>query len=219
MALREPNGLLAAGGCLSSRRLMRAYRAGIFPWYGQGQPILWWSPDPRTVLEPSAIHIGRSLAKRLRQQPFRLRMDTTFDAVIRACAGPRSDTDETWITPAMRAAYNRLYHLGHAHSVEAYADGVLVGGLYGVAVGKVFFGESMFSRAPDASKVALVALCRQLARWGFALIDCQMDTPHLRRMGARCISRDAFLSVLETHCGTPGMPGPWSLADDLETPT
>jgi len=174
-ALREPNGLLAVGGDLSPRRLLRAYRSGAFPWYGEGQPILWWSPDPRAVLLPERVRVSRSLRRTLRRGLFRVTVDRAFDAVIEACATvPRPGQDGTWITPEMAAAYRRLHRLGHAHSVEAWTrDGELAGGLYGVAIGRVFFGESMFSRRSDASKVALVTLCRALEAWGYGLVDAR----------------------------------------------
>lgn len=209
-ALDEPNGLLAAGGCLSPRRLMRAYRRGIFPWYGEGQPILWWSPDPRTVLFPDRVHVSRSLRKRLRQGRFELTMDQAFEQVIAGCAEPRADQEGTWITREMRAAYILLHHLGHAHSVEVWHEGRLAGGLYGIAVGRAFFGESMFSRQSDASKAALVGLCVRLTRWEFGLIDCQMQTGHLTRMGAVDLPRRQFLDLLDRHCSRPApMNGAW----------
>jgi leucyl/phenylalanyl-tRNA--protein transferase len=198
-ALAEPNGLLALGGDLSPARLLAAYRRGIFPWYSVGQPILWWSPDPRAVLYPEAIRVPRSLGKLLRQNRFQVRVDTAFDAVVRACAAPRAHQDGTWITDEMAEAYGRLHRLGAAHSIEAWQGGELVGGLYGVAMGEVFFGESMFSRVRDASKVALVALCRL----GFRLIDAQVPSEHLFRMGAVEIPRSRFLSQLAACCDRP----------------
>ena len=176
LALREPDGLLAVGGGLEPERLLNAYRHGIFPWYSEGQPILWWSPDPRTLLFPWQLKVSRSLAKTLRQQRFQISLDTDFAGVIRGCAEPRRDEPGTWITAEIRQAYERLHQLGLAHSVETWRDGRLVGGLYGVALGRAFFGESMFSRVSDASKVAFVHLVRQLAAWDFALIDCQVHT-------------------------------------------
>ena len=199
-ALTEPNGLLALGGDLSPARLRVAYRRGIFPWFSEGQPILWWSPDPRAVLYPGDIRVSRSLRKVLRQERFEIRVDTAFDAVVQACAAPRASGDGTWITHDMATAYRRLHREGTAHCVETWQNGVLVGGLYGVALGGVFFGESMFSRVPDASKVALVAL----ARMGFRLIDCQVPSEHLARMGAVEIPRTAFLAHLDTWCEVPG---------------
>jgi leucyl/phenylalanyl-tRNA--protein transferase len=208
-ALRDPNGLLAMGGDLSLERLLDAYRHGIFPWFNPGEPILWWSPDPRMVLEPQAIRVTRSLAKRIRNSGFELRVDSDFSEVMRACAAPRADAFGTWISPAMVAAYTRLFEAGYAHSVETWHDGVLVGGLYGVAIGRMFYGESMFSREPDASKVALVQLARQLERWGFGLIDCQMETPHLASMGARTMPRAVFTARLAELVNLPHLPGPW----------
>ena len=216
-ALTEPDGLLAAGGSLTPPRLLQAYRHGIFPWYSPGQPILWWSPDPRMVLLPEAIRISRSLRKTLRKGVFTVTADTDFTAIIHACAAPRAPDQGTWITPAMLRAYERLHHLGHAHSIEAWQDGVLVGGLYGVAVGRVFYGESMFSRVSDASKVALAALAMQLRRWEFAVIDCQMQTDHLVSMGAMPIPRLAFLHLLARYCPLPGRNGGWTLDPDLFT--
>lgn len=208
-ALREPDGLLAVGGNLSPRRLLRAYRQGIFPWYSNGQPILWWSPDPRTVLFPECIRISHSLRKILRKGHFSMTMDTAFETVIDRCSEPRDDTAQTWITPEMKVAYCRLHELGYAHSVEAWRENELVGGLYGVALGRVFYGESMFSRASNASKIALVGLTEQLQRWRFALIDCQMHTSHLIRMGAEVIPRSLFMELLNRFCSLPGRDGIW----------
>lgn len=191
-ALREPNGLLAAGADLSPERLLDAYSQGIFPWYNEGEPILWWSPSPRMVLFPPEVRITRSLGKTLRQGRFQVTTDTSFQQVMAACAAPRDGQNGTWISPDIRAAYQRLHELGYAHSVESRVDGELVGGLYGVAIGRVFFGESMFSRVSDASKVALAHLARHLERAGFAVIDCQMTTAHLRSMGGREIPRAEF---------------------------
>jgi leucyl/phenylalanyl-tRNA--protein transferase len=202
-ALREPNGLLAVGGDLSPTRLAHAYRRGIFPWFSAGDPILWWSPDPRTVLFPSQIRIARSLGKRLRNASFEVTLDRSFSAVIRCCAAPRDAQGGTWLVPEMIAAYEALHAHGLAHSVEVWQDGQLVGGLYGVAIGRAFFGESMFSRVSDASKVALVHLCRQLAEWEFGLIDCQMRTDHLIRMGAVEMPRAEFIALLNRFCTQP----------------
>ena len=213
-ALREPDGLLAAGGSLSPRRLLRAYRRGIFPWYSPGQPILWWSPDPRLILLPEALRISRSLRKTLRRAVFKVSADCAFEAVISACAAPRA-VPGTWITADMHRAYMRLHRLGHAQSIETWQDGELVGGLYGVAVGRVFYGESMFSRVDDASKVALALLAAQLRRWSFAVIDCQVRTEHLLRLGAVEIPRATFLSLLERYCPLPGQEGAWQLDPDL----
>jgi len=184
-ALAEPNGLLAAGADLSLPRLLEAYRNGIFPWFSHDQPILWWSPDPRMVLFPTELKISRSLARTVRSTRFEVRADTAFDAVIKGCRQPRRGESGTWITEEMAEAYGTLHRAGFAHSVETWLDGKLVGGLYGVALGRAFFGESMFARVSDASKVALVALARQLQHWEFGLIDCQMNTAHLASMGAR----------------------------------
>jgi len=195
-ALDEPNGLLAVGGDLKPERLLAAYRRGIFPWYSRGQPILWWSPDPRTVLFPDALHVSRSLRKRLRQGRYALSVDTAFAQVIKGCAAPRARQPGTWITPEMELAYCRLHALGRARSIECWAAGELVGGLYGVALGRVFFGESMFSRRSDASKVALAHLCTL----GYALIDCQLPSAHLARLGAVTLPRRRFLRLLDAWC-------------------
>lgn len=216
-ALTEPNGLLAGGGSLNPRRLLQAYRQGIFPWYSSGQPILWWSPNPRLVLFPEGVNLSRSLRKTLRNGPFTVTADATFGAVIDACAAPRAPGEGTWITPDMRRAYCRLHQLGHAHSIETWRQGELVGGLYGVAVGRVFYGESMFSGASNASKVALAALAAQLRRWDFALIDCQVRTDHLLRLGAVDIPRETFLQLLDRYCPLPGREGFWQLDDDWLT--
>ncbi len=198
-ALREPNGLLAAGGDLSADRLVQAYRHGCFPWYQDGQPILWWSPDPRTVLFPDELHISRSLNKTLRQAQYQVTFDRDFSAVIRACAAPRTYADGTWITSSMQAAYLKLHRRGIAHSVEVRLDGELAGGLYGLAIGQLFFGESMFSRADNASKVGFITLVEHLRAWGFVLIDCQMPTQHLQSLGARAIPRAEFAGYLARH--------------------
>ncbi len=213
-ALEDPNGLLAVGGDLSAARLLDAYRQGIFPWYSEGQPILWWSPDPRTVLFPERLRISRSLRKTLRKQPFRITLDSAFGAVIRACAAPRPQQNGTWILPEVEAAYLRLHHLGHAHSVEAWIDDELVGGLYGVAIGRAFFGESMFSLRTDASKVAFVQLVRQLAAWGFGVIDCQIHSTHLASLGAESIPRHRFNSLVADYRQRPFPPGRWQLSEE-----
>lgn len=192
-ALADPNGLLAVGGDLSPERLICAYRNGIFPWYEAGQPLLWWSPDPRTVVAPQGIHISRSMRRFLRRSDFIITFDRDFPAVIRACAEPRDYTDATWITPSMQRAYIELHRGGHAHSVEVWQAGELVGGLYGVGLGKAFFGESMFSRRSNASKTAFIALAQHLHRLGCELIDCQMPTDHLNSLGAVEIPRGDFL--------------------------
>lgn len=202
-ALHEPNGLLAAGGDLRPERLLAAYRHGCFPWYQEGQPLLWWSPDPRTVLFPDELHVSRSLRKRMRHGDYRVTFDKAFAEVIQGCAGPRSYADGTWITTPMQDAYARLHEMGVAHSVEVWQQGQLVGGLYGIAMGELFFGESMFSRATDASKVGFVTLVERLREWGFALIDCQMPTRHLESFGARSIPRAAFAEALAMHLDRP----------------
>ncbi len=214
-ALAEPNGLLAAGGELSAARLIDAYRHGIFPWFSPGQPILWWSPDPRMVLIPSELKVSRSLSKALRNRGYEVRADTGFRAVMQACAGPRPQQDGTWIDAGMIAAYGALHERGLAHSVETWIDGKLAGGLYGVALGRVFYGESMFTHAPDASKIALVHLVRQLARWDFGMIDCQMHTGHLASLGAREIPRAAFMRKLQELVNCADATGCWQLDDDL----
>lgn len=208
-ALDEPDGLLAAGGALTPTWLLSAYRLGIFPWYAEGQPILWWSPNPRMVLFPAEIRIRRSLAKRLRNGGFEMTLDAAFDRVIAQCAESRAEGEGTWIDDAMQQAYRRLHRLGHAHSVEAWRAGELVGGLYGLSLGRVFFGESMFSRCADASKVALVHLARTLEKHGFALIDCQMHTAHLASLGARDIAREAFIGYLEENVNAPNPADLW----------
>jgi len=205
-ALKEPDGLVAAGGDLSVERLLAAYRRGIFPWYSRGQPILWWSPDPRAVLVPSEFKLSRSLAKTLRRNLFEVRFNTAFEQVIRACGDRKLRPEGTWISAEMRDAYIRLHQLGSAYSVECYAGGDLVGGLYGVALGRIFFGESMFSRVTDASKVALKTLCDRLVDRGFVLIDCQMVTAHLLSLGAKAIPRAEFVAQLRTHAQEPAAP-------------
>lgn len=215
-ALKEPNGLLAGGGDLSPQRLLAAYRRGIFPWYSPGEPILWWSPDPRMVLFPGALRITRSLAKTLRNADYRVTLDSAFEQVIAACgAVPRPGQNGTWITAEMQQAYIRLHALGHAHSVETWRGGQLVGGLYGVAIGRAFCGESMFSHATDASKIALAHLCRFLAGRGFGIIDCQMETAHLTSLGARPIPRDDYLARLAALVEQGDGPGRWP-ADGID---
>lgn len=213
-ALDEPNGLLAVGGELSPQCLVRAYRHGIFPWYSDAQPILWWSPDPRMVLFPSELRVSRSLRKTLRRKPYRVTMDHAFEQVIEACAAPRRDEAGTWITSEIMAAYSQLHHQGLAHSVEVWCDGQLAGGLYGVAIGKVFFGESMFHRSRDASKVAFVSLVLQLDEWGYRLIDCQVATEHLASLGAREIPRQDFIRMLAQYCDETGHTGMWHFAGE-----
>jgi leucyl/phenylalanyl-tRNA--protein transferase len=209
-ALKEPNGLLAAGGDLSPDRLLEGYRQGIFPWYSEGDPILWWSPDPRMVLYPAELKISRSLGKTLRNRRYEVRFDSAFGKVIERCAAPRTGEPGTWIGEAMIAAYLELHRMGYAHSVETWIDGELAGGLYGVALGGVFFGESMFSRARDASKIALAALVAHLKATDFGLIDCQMHTRHLETLGAREIPRARFSRLLEELIHYSRLPGTWS---------
>lgn len=211
-ALDYPCGLLAVGGDLSAGRLLKAYRRGIFPWYEEPQPVLWWTPDPRSVLFPDRLHVSRSLRRTLRRDWFRLSVDTSFTAVMARCAELRGDGLGTWIGSDMIAAYSDLHAIGHAHSVEVRdLDGELVGGLYGIALGRVFFGESMFSTVTDASKVALVALVDILRRGGFKLIDCQVESAHLNSMGARNISRAEFESLLDESVDVPHDPAVWTL--------
>lgn len=204
-ALTEPDGLLAAGGDLSASRLITAYQQGIFPWFNQGDPVLWWSPDPRMVLFPSELKISRSLRKTLKNGHYQIRMDTAFRQVMQACAAPRRQQTGTWIHPGMVEAYTQLHEMGLAHSVETWVDNELAGGLYGVAQGRMFFGESMFSHKPDASKIALVHLVKQLAYWQFGMIDCQMKTAHLASLGAREIPRKEFGQKLKEliNCSMP----------------
>lgn len=211
-AAAEPNGLLAAGGDLSVARLVEAYGRGIFPWFNEDQPILWWSPDPRMVLFPAALKVSRSLAKTLRNSRFEVRADTAFRDVILSCRMPRGGRDGTWITAPMVEAYCELHRHGIAHSAETWLDGELVGGLYGVALGRAFFGESMFMRATDASKVALATLVRQLELWDFGLVDCQMNTAHLASFGASEIPRAEFTHRLRELIHYPSVPAPWQLA-------
>ncbi|TCV87434.1 leucyl/phenylalanyl-tRNA--protein transferase [Sulfurirhabdus autotrophica] len=215
LALSDPNGLLAAGANLSPERLIEAYKQGIFPWFNEGDPILWWSPDPRMVLFPDELKISRSLRKTLKKQPYEIRVDTAFKEVMQGCAAPRNAQAGTWISPRMIAAYTRLHELGIAHSVEAWSDDQLVGGLYGMAIGKMFYGESMFSRFTDASKIPFAHLVKQLKRWGFGMIDCQMNTPHLASLGAREISRDEFSHKLSNLIAQPEIIGFWQFDHDL----
>ena len=209
MALDDPDGLLAAGGDLSPERLVRAYRSGVFPWFERGQPILWWSPDPRAVLTPQTVKVSRSLRKRLKREEYRISFDSAFRGVMRACAEPRPGQRGTWITDDMVEAYCRLHEAGIAHSVECWHGESLAGGLYGVAIGRVFFGESMFSRRVDASKVALVGLAQQLDEWGYRLIDCQVSSPHLTSLGAVEIPREKFVGRLDEWCESGGRSGSW----------
>jgi leucyl/phenylalanyl-tRNA--protein transferase len=210
-AMRDPNGLLAAGADLSPARLIDAYSHGIFPWFGDEDPLLWWSPDPRMVLFVDEVRVSRSLRRTLRSGRFTVTADRAFSAVMLGCAQPRDGQEGTWITTEMRAAYARLAAMGYAHSAEAWIGDQLVGGLYGVAIGRAFFGESMFARVPDASKVAFVTLVRQLQRWGFRLIDCQMATAHLASLGAREIPRSEFVAEVRSAAAEPPVPAPWVL--------
>jgi leucyl/phenylalanyl-tRNA--protein transferase len=215
--LAEESGLLAVGGDLRPERLVLAYGMAIFPWYSEGQPILWHSPDPRMVLLGPELQVGRSLAKTMRRGTYTVRFDTAFRAVVEACAGvPRPGQDGTWITDAMVDAYVELHRRGVAHSAEAWKDGELQGGLYGVSLGGAFFGESMFARAPDASKVAFVTLVRQLAGWGIELVDCQVHTDHLERFGATEWPRTRFLKVLAEALKKPTRLGPWHGGEQRE---
>jgi leucyl/phenylalanyl-tRNA---protein transferase len=202
-ALDEPNGLLAFGGDLRPERILAAYRHGTFPWYQEGQPILWWSPDPRAVLYPSQVIISRSMRKVLRDDSLSIHLDRDFAAVIDACGTLTERRTGTWITDPMRQAYCELHRLGHAHSVEVWRGDELVGGLYGLAIGRVFFGESMFSRASNTSKFALIHLCARLQTWGFAVIDCQVTNDHLLSMGSREIGREQFRQLIARHTAEP----------------
>lgn len=210
-ALRDPNGLLAMGGDLSPARLLNAYRHGIFPWYSAGEPILWWCPDPRMVFDTDLFALPSRMRRQLRHSPWELRADSAFEQVIAACAtSPRPGQDGTWITDEMRAAYVGLHRLGHAHSVEVFDGGRLVGGIYGVAVGRMFFGESMFSASSGGSKVALAGLARILSTWGWPLIDAQVENPHLVSLGARRLPRPEFLAEVARWSAKPDLPGSWA---------
>jgi len=217
-ALGNPNGLLCAGGDLSPARLLEAYRRGIFPWYSGDEPILWWSPDPRTVLYCAELKPSRSLAKSVRNRGYELRIDTAFRDVLAGCSGPRRDGAGTWLGENMRKAYSALHRAGHAHCFETWRQGELVGGLYGVALGRMFYGESMFSRATDASKVALVGLVEELRRRGLPLIDCQVRTPLLASLGAREIPRRAFLREIAALVHYDEAPGKWTRRSDPDVP-
>jgi len=210
----DPSGLIAVGGDLSSERLLEAYRVGIFPWYSEDQPILWWSPDPRFILNVDDFKISRSLRKTLRKNTFLVTFDRVFDEVITACAQvPREGQSGTWITPEMQEAYINLYGLGYAHSVETWFEGELVGGLYGVSLGKAFFGESMFHRKTDASKVALAVLVEKLKTWGFHFVDSQMTTDHMHHLGAKEIPRRIFLKRLQSALRHSTKRGKWHVED------
>jgi leucyl/phenylalanyl-tRNA--protein transferase len=211
-ALREPDGLLAGGGDLSPERLLAAYRRGIFPWYSRGQPILWWSPDPRTVFLTDRMHVPRKLARWLRSCAWTIRADTAFETVVRACAAPREGQHGTWIDPAMRRAYVQLHELGFAHSIEAWAGDALAGGIYGVAIGRMFFGESMFSAADNGSKVALLALGCALRDWGYPMLDAQVASPHLFTLGAIELARRDFCARAAELASQEGVAGSWQHA-------
>jgi leucyl/phenylalanyl-tRNA--protein transferase len=212
-ALDQPDGLLAAGGSLTTRRLVDAYRRGIFPWFNEGDPILWWSPDPRMVLRPSRLHVSHSLAKKLRKGSFLVTIDRAFARVLDGCAAPRTGDSGTWLSMPMRRAYTALHQAGLAHSIEVWMDGELAGGIYGVGIGRMFFGESMFTRRSDASKIAMARLAAQLERWGCPLVDCQLETDHLLSLGAEHMPRRAFVAEVErlTQLGAP----PWEIDADL----
>lgn len=214
-ALDHPNGLLAAGGDLSAERLLAAYRQGIFPWFNEGEPILWWSPDPRMVLFPEELKISRSLRKALNKGGYEIRTDSAFRAVMEACAAPRKGQSGTWIHRDMVAAYATLHDQGIAHSVETWVGGTLAGGLYGIAIGRMFFGESMFARATDASKIAFVHLVKQLQRWRFGMLDCQMKTAHLASFGAREIARKEFTLRLRELVNYPEPVGKWKFDREI----
>jgi leucyl/phenylalanyl-tRNA---protein transferase len=215
-ALKHPNGLLAAGGDLSPERLLAAYRHGIFPWFSEDDPLLWWSPDPRMVLYPKELKVSRSLAKSIRNRGYEVRIDSAFKQVLEGCAGPRPEQPGTWLGPEMRTAYVRLHKLGFAHSIETWFEGRMVGGLYGMAIGRMFYGESMFSRMTDASKVALVALVSELLARDFPLIDCQMNTRHLASLGAREIMRSEFLREVAALVNYDAPPGVWQFTSSTK---
>lgn len=215
LALTDPDGLLAVGGDLTVKRLLTAYRRGIFPWYSEDQPILWWSPDPRAVLFPERLKISHSLRKTLRKLAFNVTFDNAFAEVIKACAEPRPGQSGTWITDEMQQAYIELHEAGHAHSVECWHDNQLVGGVYGISRGRVFFGESMFSRMTDASKVGFVYLVRHLQYAGYELIDCQVSSSHLSSLGAEDIERNGFTQLLDQFCDQPALHSPWQLQPEI----
>ena len=213
-ALHEPNGLLAAGGGLSVARLVDAYQRGIFPWFSEGDPVLWWSPDPRMVLRTDRVHVSRSLRRRLRRGDYEVSFNRAFGDVLQACAAPRRAESGTWLVTSMVRAYERLHRAGVAHSIEVWMNGELAGGLYGVALGRMFFGESMFTRQTDASKVAIVTLAAQLVRWGVPIVDCQMRTEHLASLGAVDVPRRDFVRTVG-HLVSQRPITPWQLDDDL----
>ena len=215
--LASPEGLLAIGGDLAAARLLEAYRHGIFPWYSQGQPIMWWSPDPRAILFSGKIKISRSLAKTIRQNRFGISFDRAFPDVVQACSEPRGKQTGvgTWITPAMMAAYCKLHEMGRAHSVEIWQAEKLVGGLYGISLGRAFFGESMFSRVSNSSKIALTMLAIQLERWHFHFIDCQLPSDHLSSLGVESVTREEFLQALKTALTFKDKPGAWYFDENI----
>ncbi len=215
LALDEPNGLLAVGGDLTPERLFNAYQHGIFPWFNDEQPILWWSPNPRAVLFPDQLHVSRSLKKQINKLQFEISLDQDFEGVLKACAAPRKGESGTWITSEMHNAYMKLHQLGIAHSVEAWQQEELVGGLYGIGIGRVFFGESMFSRATNASKVAFVYLVKQLQQWNYALIDCQVSSAHLKSLGAIDIERREFIELLARHINRSNTKSHWRFDEDF----
>ncbi len=209
LALTDPDGLLAVGGDLSPERLAFAYAKGIFPWFEARQPILWWSPSVRCLIDHQHLHISRSLRKLLKRQNYEVRVNVNFQQVIEHCAAPRSYSDGTWITTQMQTAYSALHDHGVAHSVEVYFDSALAGGLYGISLGKCFFGESMFSLKPNASKIAFVHLVRTLSEAGYGLIDCQLDNPHLKSLGCYTVPRDRFLTILDQEVNKPYLKSLW----------
>tara|TARA_R110001599_G_scaffold8097_3_gene38811 strand:+ start:3170 stop:3871 length:702 start_codon:yes stop_codon:yes gene_type:complete len=214
IALTEPNGLLAASYELSPERILQAYKSGIFPWYSEDQPVLWWSPDPRCIIYPDQLHLSKSLKKHIRKTQAKITFDQAFNKVIRHCARLESE-EGTWITEEMEEAYIQLHEMGHAHSVEVWREGILIGGLYGLALGGCFFGESMFSLETNASKIAFSALCKQLSKWEYQLIDCQVENPHLLTLGASTIERPLFLKKLEQALKVPQQDLEWIFDDEL----
>jgi leucyl/phenylalanyl-tRNA--protein transferase len=217
-AMRDPNGLLAIGGDLSATRLLSAYAQGIFPWYNPDEPILWWCPDPRAVLFPAEFHVSRSLARRLRRHDYAVTLNRAFPAVLEACSAPRARGRGTWLGPEMKHAYQDLHERGHAQSIEVWQGRELAGGLYGVSLGRAFYGESMFSRIDDGSKIALHYLCRQLRAWDFELMDCQISSPHLATLGAVEIPREQFLGRLRAAVAQPAPTGRWRFDIDVPAP-
>ena len=215
-ALKQPNGLLAAGADLTPGRLIEAYSLGVFPWFNADEPVLWWSPDPRMVLIPAELKVARSLKKVLRNRTYEVRLDTAFSRVMQGCAQPRDGQSGTWISPMMTDAYTRLHEMGVAHSAETWIDGKLAGGLYGVALGRMFYGESMFTDVTDASKIAFVHLVWQLKRWGFGMIDCQMKTAHLETFGAREIPRSDFMRRVSKLIQYSPAPTCWRFDPDIK---